>query len=169
MAKAPKPYDFSPYLVNPSKYKGQGPIMIRSSWERKFAELCDKSPMVLEWASEPVTIPYRDPLTGHQKVYVPDFLIAVRRQTANKAGKVETILIEIKPKHETLIEHAKNSRDAERLLKNQGKWKAAEWWCQRRGISFRIMTEDQLFGKVKSTSTIKENAKKIRHKISKGS
>ena len=44
--------------------------LYRSSWEMKFMMFCDNNPAIQEWASEPVKIPYRDPLTGKQTVYL---------------------------------------------------------------------------------------------------
>ncbi len=159
MAQAPKPFVYD--VINKSKYKGVKPPTIRSGWERKFAEVCDLSESILEWASEPVAIPYRDPLTGFQKVYIPDFLIAYRKDK----GQVVRLLVEIKPKHETFIEHARNARDAERLIRNQAKWKAAKWWCQRRGISFQVMTESNLFEGPKAPPKVKQTAAAMKMKL----
>jgi hypothetical protein len=60
---------------NPEKYQGMGDPTYRSSWELTFMMFCDNNPAVEHWASESVKIPYRDPLTGKNTVYVPDFLI----------------------------------------------------------------------------------------------
>jgi hypothetical protein len=80
-------------------------------------------------------------------------------------GKVSRVLIEIKPKHETLVENARNARDAERIIRNQAKWAAARWWCQRRGIGFQIINEDGLFGGIKSPPKIKAAAAKAAFKV----
>ena len=37
---------------------------------------CDEHPGVTQWASEAIKIPYRNPLTGKNTIYVPDFFIS---------------------------------------------------------------------------------------------
>ena len=59
----------------PEKYGGTKTPTYRSSWEWSFMNFCDTNKSVLKWASEAVQIPYRDPLTNRQTVYVPDFFI----------------------------------------------------------------------------------------------
>jgi len=125
----------------PEKYVGEYPIVSRSSWEEEFMKYCDMHPDVLEWASEPVQIPYHDPITGKQKIYIPDFLATM----IDKQGTLHKKLIEIKPLHEAYSEHARNTRDAAILARNQAKWTAAQGWAMRRGIEFIIMTEADLF------------------------
>jgi hypothetical protein len=78
-------------MVNPAKYVGTKIPTYRSSWEWSFMKFCDTNPSVQKWASEAVQIPYRDPLTGRQTVYVPDFFI----QYVDKLGKMHVELIEI--------------------------------------------------------------------------
>lgn len=139
MARYRTPTPFTPQY--PEKYKGEYPILSRSSWEWDFMVYCDQHPGVLEWASEPVQIPYRDPLTGNQKIYIPDFLITV----VNKSRELKKKLIEIKPMHEQLSEHARNSADAALQARNRAKWGAAITWCARRGIEFDVMNEASMF------------------------
>lgn len=101
---------------------------------------CDVVPTVLQWSSEPFQIPYRDPITGKQKVYVPDFFI-----TKLEKGHPVQELIEIKPIHEQLQEHARNSRDAMLQARNTAKWGAAIEWCARHGASFVVHNETDLY------------------------
>ena len=82
----------------PSKYTGEYPIIYRSSWELEFMRYCDLHPDVMEWASEPQKIPYKNPLNGNQTVYVPDFLVTYK----NIGGRKSVKLIEIKPMHEAM-------------------------------------------------------------------
>lgn len=126
----------------PTKYKGTYPIVCRSQWERAFCMMCDTNVNIIQWASEPERIPYPDPLSNKQKIYIPDFMITARMPN----GGMKTTLIEIKPSHEALAEKAVSERDRLALARNTAKWAAAMWWCQRRGIDFRIMTEVDLFG-----------------------
>ena len=62
-------------MTAPEKYVGLKVPTYRSSWEWSFMRFCDTNPSVQKWASEAIKIPYRDPLTGKQTVYVPDFFI----------------------------------------------------------------------------------------------
>jgi trans-aconitate methyltransferase len=75
MAKSSK-YSQGLYEVkNAEKYVGKKRPFMRSSWETVFARMCDNNPAIIQWASEPFMIPYRNPFTGKKTVYVPDFFI----------------------------------------------------------------------------------------------
>ena len=102
---------------------------------------CDTNDNVLQWASEAVQIPYRNPLTGKQTIYVPDFLITYR--TRNNTMRAE--LIEIKPKKQSVVESKTSSRDRAVIAVNYAKWDAATKWAKRQGLMFRVITEDQMF------------------------
>jgi hypothetical protein len=102
---------------------------------------CDNNDNVLQWASEAVQIPYRHPLTGKQTIYVPDFLITYR--TRGNAMRAE--LIEIKPKKQSVIESKMSSRDRAVVAINYAKWEQATKWARRNGMTFRILTESDLF------------------------
>lgn len=129
--------------INPGKYNGRTPIILKSSWEEHFAQVyCDLNEACVEWAYEPVRIPYRDPVTGKQTIYIPDFLMAVRTNT----GRIITSLCEIKPLHEALQEHARNRKDAMVVARNIAKWEVARAWCRRRSnVQFLVLTEAHLF------------------------
>ena len=60
-------------VKNAGKYVGRGEPRYRSSWENVFMNFCDTNENVMQWASEPVRISYRHPLTGRMTTYVPDF------------------------------------------------------------------------------------------------
>jgi hypothetical protein len=106
---------------------------------------CDTNPSILKWASEAVQLPYRDPLTGKQTIYVPDFFI----QYANKHGQVLTELVEIKPASQQILERVgKNKYNQAQFIKNQAKWQAANAWCKQQGITFRVINENDMFNKV---------------------
>ena len=71
----------------------------------------------------------------------------------NRNGKIETVMIEVKPKAQTQ-EPKKQKKITKRYINevftygvNQAKWKAAEEYCADRGWKFMIMTEDEIFGK----------------------
>lgn len=103
---------------------------------------CDNNPAVQSWASEAVSIPYRDPLTGRQTIYVPDFFI----QYVDKDGKLHVELIEIKPQSQTVKEKVgKNRNNQLQYVKNLAKWQAAQAWCKAKKIKFRVVNEQDLF------------------------
>jgi hypothetical protein len=55
-------------------------------------------------------------------------------------------LIEVKPQSQTLLEKAgKNRNNQLQWAKNQVKWRAAQAWCGRQGIKFRVLNEQDLF------------------------
>jgi len=129
-------------MENPGKYVGLKTPVYRSSWEWSFMRFCDTNNSVQKWASEAIQIPYRDPLTGRQTVYVPDFFI----QYVDKKNRMIVELIEIKPASQTLIERVgKNKYNQAQFVKNQAKWAAATMWCKQQGIKFRIVNENDLF------------------------
>ncbi len=129
-------------LANPDKYVGNHFPTYRSSWEWQFMKFCDQDPRIMKWASEAIKIPYKDPFTGRQTIYVPDFFI----QYADKNGKIQVELIEVKPANQTLFEKVgKNRNNQLQWAKNQAKWRAAHIWCNRQGIKFRVLNENDLF------------------------
>ena len=129
-------------MKNPAKYVGTKTPTYRSSWEWSFMNFCDTNVNVQKWASEAISIPYRDPLTNRQTIYVPDFFI----QYVDKFGKMSVELIEIKPASQTVLERVgKNKYNQAQFVKNQAKWAAASLWCKQQGIKFRIVNENDLF------------------------
>ena len=127
---------------HPEKYVGKKSPTYRSSWEATFMSFCDNNPAVIQWASEPFMIPYRNPLTGKNTVYVPDFLISY----IDKTMKTHVEVIEIKPANQTLKEKVgKNPYNQAQYVKNMAKWEAASAWCRNQGIQFRIINETDIF------------------------
>ena len=129
-------------VKNPQKYIGNRKPRYRSGWELTFMMFCDNNDKVVKWASEAIQIPYRNPLTGKSTIYIPDFFIVYQ----DKTGKQITELVEIKPKKQTLIEEkVTNARNRAVVAVNHAKWAAANQWCKKMGITFRVITEDQMF------------------------
>lgn len=127
---------------NPEKYSGLSDPTYRSSWEYTFMLFCDNNPAVLNWASESVKIPYRDPLTGKNTVYVPDFLIVYQDKNQKKHAE----LIEIKPKNQAVKEAVgKNPLNQAAYIRNLAKWEAAQAWCKKYGLKFRVVSESDIF------------------------
>jgi hypothetical protein len=128
-------------VVNKQKYVGKNTPRYRSGWEFSFMKFCDHNDHVLQWASESIHIPYRNPLTGKQTIYVPDFLIMYR----NKDNTVRAEVVEIKPKKQSVIESKQSARDRAAVAVNYAKWDAATKWCRSQGLTFRVITEDDMF------------------------
>ena len=131
-----------PYTVkNTAKYVGNGVPRYRSGWELAFMRFLDNNDNVMQWASESIQIPYRNPVTGKQSIYVPDFLITYKTRQNTLIAE----LIEIKPKKQSVIESKMSNRDRMVVAINYAKWAQAEKWCKRNGLKFRVITELDLF------------------------
>lgn len=130
------------YVVkNTHKYVGKGTPRYRSGWEHAFMRFLDNNEHVVNWVSESISIPYRNPLTGKQSMYIPDFLITYR----NKSNQLIAELVEIKPKKQSVIESKASARDRAIIAVNYAKWDAATKWARRNGLTFRVITEDDMF------------------------
>lgn len=132
-------------VKNPEKYIGKRSPTYRSSWEFTFCSFCDNNPAVVNWASEAIQIPYRNPVSGKQTIYVPDFLIVYVDAKQRKHAE----LIEIKPSKEVTMESAKSYRDKLMVAINMAKWAAADSWARANNIRFRVVTEYDIFKNVK--------------------
>lgn len=129
-------------IKNPSKYSGNKSPTYRSSWEWAFMQFCDNHPGVVQWASEAVKIPYKNPLTNRNTIYVPDFLVVYQDKSGSKHAEV----IEVKPKKETDIQSAgRNPITQAKVVNNLAKWEAARAWCKQNNLRFRIVTEEDIF------------------------
>lgn len=138
---------------NPGKYMGDPTnIIYRSGWELRLMSYLDKHDSVLEWGSEELVIPYRSPIDGKIHRYYTDFIV----KQINYQGIKETVVIEVKPKSQTIPpdmskKHTPKGGLSRTFLNevktwgvNQAKWKAASDYCDDRGWKFQIMTEEQL-------------------------
>jgi hypothetical protein len=128
-------------VIHAHKYVGKGTPRYRSGWELSFFRFCDENPNVLQWASEAVSIKYRNPITGKISNYIPDIFI----RYVDQHQRVHTEIIEIKPRKQAMIEGKMSERDRMVVAINHAKWAAAKAWCQRAKIEFRVLTEDGLF------------------------
>jgi len=133
--------------INPHKYTGDHTnIIMRSSWETKFAIWCDKNPSVLKWSSEETIVQYVSPIDNKAHRYFIDFKIQIRKTD----GSVKTYLVEIKPDSQTRPP-IPPSRKTKRFLQevmvwgvNEAKWKAANNYAKDRGWEFIVLTENHL-------------------------
>lgn len=140
----------------------------RSGWEVKFFRWCDENSNVVRWASEPVAIKYKNPISNLKYClehnlnpkdprywktcnYYTDVWIELK----TKEGNIRKIFIEIKPYSQTIPpkpinenapikEHKAYNRQAETYLVNQAKWQAAVREFAARGCEFMIVTEKSL-------------------------
>ena len=129
--------------IFPEKYTGDPTnIIMRSSWETRFASWCDKNPSVLKWSSEETVIPYRCPTDSRIHRYFVDFKITV------STGK--TYIVEVKPAAQTqppIYPGRQTQRyitESLTFMKNQAKWEAAIEYARDRGWEFKIITEKEL-------------------------
>jgi hypothetical protein len=132
-------------IKHKEKYIGRTMPICRSSWERTMCIFFDNHPSVLYWASESISIPYYDPLTGKQKRYFPDFFIIYVDAALSKHAE----LIEVKPSTQTGQKKTKSKVNQAQILRNHAKWASALSYCAKNNISFRIVTELEMFGKLK--------------------
>lgn len=128
--------------IFPEKYAGNPTnIIMRSSWETRFAIWCDRNPQIVSWNSEETIVAYISPIDGKYHRYFIDFKI----RTING----EVFLIEIKPKNQTLPpQGAKKTKrfitESTTFLVNQAKWEAARRYADARNWKFVILTEVEL-------------------------
>lgn len=132
---------------NPQKYKGDPTnIVYRSSWELKLMSWLDGHSDVLQWGSEELAIPYVSPIDNRIHRYFPDFFVKKR----NIDGKIETLLIEVKPYNQTMPPKTQTKRTKKYINEvytwgiNSSKWKAADEFCKDRMWKFIVMTERDL-------------------------
>ena len=128
-------------VINAEKYIGKKTPHYRSGWENTFMRFCDLNPAILQWASESVHINYRNPFTNKMTIYVPDFLIIY----VDKSGAQHAEIVEVKPSTQTTMESAKSTRDQAAAILNMCKWEAARAWCKQQGMTFRVVTEKDIF------------------------
>ena len=143
--KYPTPKKFIP--KNPKKYIGDVEnIVARSSLEERYMRYFDNHPSIMKWSSEELIIPYRSPIDRKIHRYFPDFIV----QTKTKTGKINIVVIEIKPKSQTTAPTKGKKRQKTFLNEvitwetNRAKWQAAEEYCKKKGLVFQILTEHEI-------------------------
>lgn len=134
----------------PEKYVGNvAAIFFRSSWEYRFMIWADQNRSVVRWGSEEIAIPYINPiktdLQGQNKIsrYYPDFIM----MTQKPDGTLQKVIVEIKPKKESVLTEKSSDRDKMAFIVNQAKWAAAEAFARKNNAQFVVVTEEQLFWK----------------------
>ena len=87
-------------------------------------------------------INYRNPLTGKNTIYVPDFVMTYQ----DAGGRLHAEVIEVKPLKETNLTEAGSSPRAQAAaILNMAKWEAARQWCRGNNLVFRVITEQDIF------------------------
>ena len=114
---------------------------------------CDTHPAVIGWASESLRIPYRNPFTGRNTTYYPDFLITYQDKNGNKISEV----IEVKPRNQAVLELARSQQEKAAVVLNMAKWEA----CSLEFLQKKIYT---ITGNHEASpnKSEQENDKKIR-------
>ena len=137
-------------VKNKKKYLGDlDKVVYRSSWELKCMKQFDLSSKILAWSSEEVVIPYISPKDGKYHRYFMDFLIITADKTKPDGKRIT--LIEVKPKAQTKPPKSQGKKKSRYLQEamtwevNRAKWKYAEAYCKKKGWSFLIMTENEIF------------------------
>lgn len=103
---------------NPHKYKGEYPIIYRSSWERKFCYWCDLNEEIIEWMSEPISVDYISILDNKVHKYYPDFYFKIKNGFDKDGNQLfRKCIAEIKPKAQ-LIKPNEPKRKTKKALKN---------------------------------------------------
>jgi len=135
----------------PEKYIGNPKIIFRSSWEFRFMQWCDTTPTVVRWSSEPIGIPYFNPLDRKVHTYFVDFYVAY----TDSDGNEKAWLVEVKPtkyiQHPKAPERMTEKQTANYLwaakqyIINKAKFEAAKEYASGLGIGFGIITENFLF------------------------
>jgi hypothetical protein len=129
-------------VINPAKYIGKGMPRYRSSWEYSVMAMCDNNPAITQWAVEAIHVNYRNPFTGKNTIYVPDFFVMF----VDASGQTHGEVWEIKPSKETSLEEAGRSPRAQAAaILNMAKWEAARAYCAAQNLKFRIITEHDLW------------------------
>jgi len=143
------PYKTKFIPKNTTKYIGDpNKIICRSLWERKFCKFLDENTNILRWSFETLKIPYQSPVDKELHFYIPDFIV----EKKNKEGKIDTMLIEIKPEKQTK-QPTMGKRKTKRSFINENityaintsKWEAAKRFCESNQWKFVILTEKELF------------------------
>lgn len=111
------------------------PIIFRSSYEKKFVHWLESSSQVVRWGSECLCIPYTY-IDGQIHKYYPDYYL----ETVDG----NRIVVEIKPFNQTQAPIQENSWAQKEWVKNTCKWRAAQEFCEARGLQFKILTENTI-------------------------
>ena len=129
---------------HPEKYVGDvNKIRYMSSWELSFNKFLDGNPNILRWASECIGIPYVKPTDGRIHKYYPDYWI----EYIDKDGVILQEILEIKPQNQIVLGKRPSEYAKLTFAVNMAKWEACKRFCESKGIGFKVLSENQIFGK----------------------
>jgi len=148
MKKKRQTYKGKFYPEQPKKYKGNPRnIIYRSMWERRFMVYLDRNENILQWGSEEISIPYKSPLDGRIHRYFPDFYVKVKQQDHS----IKEFVVEIKPLNQVKPPKKNPKRKTKAWAyavrewgRNQAKWDCASIYCEKKGMEFKVLTENDL-------------------------
>lgn len=103
--------------------------VLKSSWEVKFVEICEKSTEIQSLVYEPFQLPYN--FKGNVHYYTPDFLLNYKDQY---------FVIEVKPRN-----HVENIQILAKII-------GALKYCELKDYYFAVVTEHILFSKDKNST-----------------
>lgn len=130
---------YSQGYVNPKSCKKlidtSKPIIYRSSYEKRFMVWLEGCKRVAKWGSECICIPYLF-VDGKMHKYYPDYYVEFEDGTR--------MLVEIKPYNQTHPPVNENAWAAKEWARNSCKWKAAQEFCEAKGLQFKILTENTI-------------------------
>jgi hypothetical protein len=138
---------------NPAKYVGDiTKIVFRSSWEFKFLVWCDNTPQVLRYSSEPISIPYMNPVDRRVHQYFIDMWVEILEES----GKVTRWLVEIKPERNLVMpKEPKNPTtktlknhlgQVKRVMMNLAKFQAARNFAKFQNMKFGVLRLNRTSG-----------------------
>lgn len=125
--------------IHPEKYNGNlSELIFKSGLEQKMMRYLDRSPNILRWSYERLTVKYMDMTSDPPRVrnYYIDFV------AHTKNGK--QIWIEVKSSDEVKEPKKEKRIEYKTWVKNQCKWKSARLLAESKGCQFKIITEQEL-------------------------
>lgn len=132
--------------TNQNKFIGGKTCIYRSGLELKFFKWCDRTPTVLKWGSECITVPYFDKVQNKNRTYYVDNFVVIK-----EGENIVKYLVEIKPSKQTVAPNPKSKMKKAALLYEQAqyltntcKWEAARKYANNIGAKFIIITEKEL-------------------------
>lgn len=142
------------YIVeNKEKYIGASNPRYRSSWEARVCYFLDHNDKILKWGYECIQIEYFNVIDKKIHRYYPDFYF----EEIDSNEKYRKFVVEVKPAHQTVPPkqpknnnkkaHQRYIYEAHEFVRNQCKWEAAKEFCRKKGMEFKVITENELFNK----------------------
>lgn len=132
---------------NKQKYRGKvEDIVYRSLWERHVMEHLDKNENVKWWSSETTIIPYTSAADGGRHRYFMDFTVCYLDESIHlwEVKPKKQTQPPVKPKKLTATTKTRFEGEVHTWATNLSKWKAAKDLCDKKGWTFKILTEDTL-------------------------